>query len=410
MLEKVMPVDAEPDAPPEAIESSTSILRPASSPLWQKVLGMGLAFYACAEGGRLLSPADSPFVTFWLPGGLYVAALLLNAFRTWPWFMLAAFLANLVFDLSHGESFPIIICFYCANTIQAVIGAWLVRRFVSPRSTLGTLREFLGFMGLVGIVSAMLGAVLAATTLTIAGMSLSFAQSWRIWWGSNAMAVLTLSPFIIVWFSKLPSMRQHLQQRNRGREAFVCFLGLISGAWWFLAHGGGITIPNKAPLLLFLLWAGLRLGVRSVVAANFLLSLLFAFLTSHFHRGLTPADLLKGDYVFYLQIQMAVASFVGLVPALVLKEHDETLAALGASEERYRTLFESAEDGILMMRRDCFVSCNPKGLKLFGCGLEQIVGQTPLRFSPVRQPDGQDSVAKARGKDSGRHSEGAATL
>jgi signal transduction histidine kinase len=323
---------------PELEQSSVLRRRPNVFPLWLKVLAVGLAFYAGAEIGRFLSPENSSIVIFWLPGGIYVAALLLNPVRTWPWFILMALLLNLAFGLPLGRSVLVTVCYFCANTLHAVLGASLVRHFVAPRLTLRTLRELLGFLGLVCIVSAMLGALVAATVLTTMGLSHSFFQSWRIWWGSNALAVLAFSPFILIWASPAPSMLQYLRQRKRVCEAAVCFLSFLAATWWFLLHGGGVTVPNKAPMVLFLLWAGLRLGVRSIAAFNFLLALLFTFLTVHFHTGLTPADLASGDYVFLLQIQLTVASLIGLIPALVLQEHDVTETALRASEERYRAL------------------------------------------------------------------------
>ena len=47
------------------------------------------------------------------------------------------------------------------------------------------------------------------------------------------------------------------------------------------------------------------------------------------------------------------------------------------------------------MREDRFVDCNEQALKMFGCTYEQIVGETPVRFSPELQPDGQASQIKA---------------
>jgi len=69
--------------------------------------------------------------------------------------------------------------------------------------------------------------------------------------------------------------------------------------------------------------------------------------------------------------------------------------ALQASEKRYRSLFEAANDGIFVMDGDRFVECNPKALEMFGCVPAQILNETPDRFSPPRQLDGRDSREKA---------------
>ena len=65
------------------------------------------------------------------------------------------------------------------------------------------------------------------------------------------------------------------------------------------------------------------------------------------------------------------------------------------AEARYHLLFEAAGDSIFLMKGDLFVDCNPATLDIFGCSREQIVNQTPYRFSPQFQPDGRPSQEKA---------------
>ena len=68
------------------------------------------------------------------------------------------------------------------------------------------------------------------------------------------------------------------------------------------------------------------------------------------------------------------------------------------NEQRYRNLFESGHDSILLMEGDRCIDCNAETLEMFGRTRDQIIGQQPSSFSPKNQPDGRDSKQKAHKK------------
>jgi PAS domain S-box-containing protein len=83
----------------------------------------------------------------------------------------------------------------------------------------------------------------------------------------------------------------------------------------------------------------------------------------------------------------------------MIKQDQRKLEGLeNKSEFRFRTLFNSANDAIFTMDNRTFIDCNEATLRIFECSRDQIVGQTPYRFSPVRQPDGRTSEEAAMEK------------
>jgi len=73
--------------------------------------------------------------------------------------------------------------------------------------------------------------------------------------------------------------------------------------------------------------------------------------------------------------------------------HRAAEAAYLDSEERYRTLFENAGDGILILEGNRFIDCNARSLEMFGCSKrEDIIGFPPYKLSPATQPNGRNSI------------------
>ncbi len=69
--------------------------------------------------------------------------------------------------------------------------------------------------------------------------------------------------------------------------------------------------------------------------------------------------------------------------------------ALRDSEEKYRALYDAASDAIFVLKMTAsgpmFVDCNSRTLEMFACEREDVIGRSPLDFSPERQPDGSTS-------------------
>jgi PAS domain S-box-containing protein len=83
----------------------------------------------------------------------------------------------------------------------------------------------------------------------------------------------------------------------------------------------------------------------------------------------------------------SIASLIDITDRKIAEE------SLNESESKYRTLFESASDTIILTDRDRFIDCNQKTLDMFGCSREEFLAANPQKFWPEFQPNGKPTSA-----------------
>lgn len=66
------------------------------------------------------------------------------------------------------------------------------------------------------------------------------------------------------------------------------------------------------------------------------------------------------------------------------------------SETRYRNLFESTLDAILIIDAEQIIDCNPSAVKIFGASsIQTLLGRHPSELSPAFQANGEESLVTA---------------
>ena len=122
--------------------------------------------------------------------------------------------------------------------------------------------------------------------------------------------------------------------------------------------------------------------------------------------------LVSGNPLLNQSLNYEDIHFKGVYEFSVMKLSDKTIAAfftditekqkaidaLKLSELKFKTLFESANDAIFLMKEEILIDCNEKTIQLFNTTKDQIIGKNPYSFSPALQPDGQSSKLKSKEK------------
>lgn len=80
-----------------------------------------------------------------------------------------------------------------------------------------------------------------------------------------------------------------------------------------------------------------------------------------------------------------------------ITDRKEVEKKLQENVETYRAIFHNSSDGMFLMS-DVFIDCNDSVCSLFNCSKEDIIGKSPIDFSPEIQPDGRESSISAMEK------------
>src|ERR1035437_3159775 len=73
-------------------------------------------------------------------------------------------------------------------------------------------------------------------------------------------------------------------------------------------------------------------------------------------------------------------------------ERKQTEMSLLESEEKFKSIYESSNDAIMLLNEKGYFDCNPRALKIFGIqSKEEFVKMHLYELSPVTQPDGRNS-------------------
>src|SRR5207253_8252307 len=104
-----------------------------------KVFVVAILYYGTAGLSLRLAFEKTNASPVWPPSGIALVAVLLLGYRVWPGIMLGAFLANVVAFLANQAASVLATVIVSSvigigNTLEAVVGKYLLDRLVGPRS------------------------------------------------------------------------------------------------------------------------------------------------------------------------------------------------------------------------------------------------------------------------------------
>src|SRR5260370_2662547 len=127
---------------------------------------LGVIYFIAGKLGLMLASLHVSGSAVWPPAGIAVAASLLLGYRAWPAIFIGAFLVNVTTAGNVATSFAIA----TGNTLEALVGAWLVNRFAGGTNVFDRLQGVFKFALAAGI-SAIISPAFGVTSLGVAGFA-----------------------------------------------------------------------------------------------------------------------------------------------------------------------------------------------------------------------------------------------
>lgn len=299
----------------------------------------------------------------WPPSGLALAAVLLGGKR-YAW---SAFLGALAAE-AFMPGYPALMSVGVglAPAMEALLGAWLLKRSGRFDLQFRHLLDFLRLIILAGFCGAMIGALIGTTTLLAFGDTdvEHYLQTLIRWWMGDALGIILLTPLILIWRRPPDGW---LAPMRLLEVAVVLGITFLVGQIIFLGWLHDIASPFAKAyfMMLFVTLAALRIGTHGTLAVLIMVAVQGILGAIH-GVGYFAHDIADSHLVNYW-LYMITITLIGITLSTYISTERRDKEALREQEEFFRMITDNIDDLIAVLdlqgRR---LYNSPAYAKLFG--------------------------------------------
>ncbi len=318
------------------------------------LVALAAVYFAAGKLGLKLAFVNASASAVWPCTGIALAAFLLLGYRVWPAILAGAFLVNLTTAGSVVTSLAIAV----GNTLEGLIGCYLVTRFAAGKQAFQRAQDIFKFATFAAVLSPVVGATAGVTSLALAGFAswTNYGSIWSTWWLGDAVGAVVVTPLVLLWWE---NPRVHWSRRQIA-ELVLLFLGLFFTGW--IVFGGHFEFsvknyPLEYVCIPFLVWAAFRFGRRKAITATCALAAIATWGTAH---GFGPfARDSQNTSLLLLQSFIGVMAVTSMALAAEFTEHkraDEYVSQLAVTDPltglaNYRRLLDTLDSEIKRYER-----------------------------------------------------------
>jgi PAS domain S-box-containing protein len=300
------------------------------------IILVAIGYFIAARLSLFLAFENSNASPVWPPTGLALTAVLLLGFRVTPGIFAGAFLAN-IFVLS-GLHFTVfessVVSAYTAlgNTLEAAVGAILIRRFVKGSDLFEDIFNVSIFLIFGAFISTLISAVFGVSSFCLrTGQWDLFGRLGLTWWLGDAAGAIVVVPI----FYGIMRARASRWKNIRIPESIAALAVLIIVCFFVFFVDGQL----RYFVLPVILWIILRFGLFEVTLSIAVLSCLAIIGTARSTGSLSPHA--SANAFLHLQSFIAIIAVTALFLTTLVRKRLQTEEDLRTEKVFSDTIIDS---------------------------------------------------------------------
>lgn len=165
-----------------------------------------IVYFISGKLSLYLSSIDGYSTPVWPPAGFALGFVLIFGNRVWLSVFLAAYFTNTHFsdpDFSWLETFtnnPQNIFISFGNSISALFGAYLLKKYSDSKLNIFSVKDLLSFFVLAGPAAAIISSIIGSFSLLIFNIIYKdfLFQTWFTWWLGDSIGIIIFTPILIL--------------------------------------------------------------------------------------------------------------------------------------------------------------------------------------------------------------------